>query len=150
MFYDFARERRYDAAGVRAQMGVLPEQIPDLLGLQGDAVDNIPGVKGVGAKTALFLLQTFPTLEALYADLDRVETLPVRGAKSLRRKLDAGHHDALMSKQLATIARDAPAVYAADALVYHGAIESEVNLLWDELGFQRLRQRIPKWRTEPF
>jgi hypothetical protein len=55
-----------------------------------------------------------------------------------------------MSKQLATIARDAPAVYAADALVYHGAIESEVNLLWDELGFQRLRQRIPKWRTEPF
>lgn len=145
-FYDFARERRYDAAGVRAQMGVLPEQIPDLLGLQGDAVDNIPGVKGVGAKTALALLQIFPTLEALYADLDRVETLPVRGAKSLRRKLHEGRDDALMSKQLATIARDAPAVYDADALAYHGAVESEVELLWDELGFQRLRQRIPKWR----
>jgi DNA polymerase-1 len=147
MFYDFARERRYDPAGVRAQMGVLPEQIPDLLGLQGDVVDNIPGVKGVGAKTALALLQTFPTLEALYADLDRVESLPVRGAKSLRRKLHEGRDDALMSKQLATIARHAPVVYDADALAYHGAIESEVKLLWDELGFQRLRQRIPKWRT---
>jgi hypothetical protein len=54
-----------------------------------------------------------------------------------------------MSKQLATIARDAPAVYDADALAYHGALESDVNPLWDELGFQRLRQRIPRWRTAP-
>jgi DNA polymerase-1 len=103
-------------------------------------------VKGVGAKTALALLQIFPTLEAIYADLSRVETLPVRGAKALRRKLDEGRDDALLSKQLATIARDAPVVYDADALAYHGAIESEVNRLWNELGFQRLRQRIPKWR----
>ncbi len=93
-FYDFARDRRYDVAGVTAQMGVRPEQIPDFLGLQGDAVDNIPGVKGVGAKTAVALLQAFPTLEAIYDDLERVETLPLRGAKSLRRKLDAGREAA--------------------------------------------------------
>ncbi|ETW98116.1 MAG: hypothetical protein ETSY1_20070, partial [Candidatus Entotheonella factor] len=77
-FYDFARDRRYQSDEVAAHMGVRPEQIPDLLGLQGDAVDNIPGVKGVGVKTAVALLQAFPSIEAIYADLDRVETLPIR------------------------------------------------------------------------
>ncbi len=145
-FYDFARERRCDPDGVVEHMGVRPEQITDFLALQGDAVDNIPGVKGVGNKTALALLQAFPSLDAIYADLDRVETLPVRGAKSLRRKLDEGRDDAFLSKKLATIAQDAPAEFDAESLVYHGAIEAEINPLWDELGFQRLRQRIPKWQ----
>lgn len=106
-FYDFARDRRYQSEEVTAHMGVRPEQIPDLLGLQGDAVDNIPGVKGVGVKTAVALLQAFPSIEAIYADLGRVETLPIRGAKSLRRKLESERDNAVLSKQLATIAIDA-------------------------------------------
>jgi DNA polymerase-1 len=129
-------------------MGVRPEQIPDLLGLQGDTVDNIPGVKGVGVKTAVALLQAFPSIEALYANLDRVETLPIRGAKSLRRKLESERDNAVLSKQLATIAMDAPAVYDEEACRYRGAVASEVDPLWEKLGFERLRQRIPYWQPE--
>ncbi len=147
-FYDFARDRRYRIDEVTAHMGVRPEQIPDLLGLQGDAVDNIPGVKGVGAKTAVALLQAFPSIEAIYTDLDRVEALPIRGAKSLRRKLEAERDNALLSKQLATIATDAPAVYDAEVFRYRGAVAAEIDPLWEELGFERLRQRIPHWQSE--
>ncbi len=146
-FYDFARDRRFDAAGVTTHMGVRPEQIPDLLALQGDAVDNIPGVKGVGAKTAVALLQAFPDLDALYADLERVETLPLRGAKAVRHKLAAGHEAALMSKRLALIALDAPAVYDAETLAYQGAVASDMSRLFEELGFRRLGQRISRWQT---
>jgi 5'-3' exonuclease len=141
-FYDAAKDRRLDVAGVRAHLGVRPEQIPDLLGLQGDAVDNIPGVKGIGSKTALALLQTFATLEALYADLARVETLPLRQAKTLRQKLAAGREAAFLSKRLATIALDAPAVYDPDTLRYSGGITSEVTSLFETLGFRRLSQQL--------
>jgi DNA polymerase-1 len=141
-FYDAAKDRRLDVAGVRAHLGVRPEQIPDLLGLQGDAVDNIPGVKGIGSKTALALLQTFANLDALYADLARVETLPLRQAKTLRQKLAAGREAAFLSKRLATIALDAPAVYDPDTLRYSGGITPEVTSLFETLGFRRLSQQL--------
>jgi 5'-3' exonuclease len=141
-FYDAAKDRRLDVAGVTARLGVRPEQIPDLLGLQGDAVDNIPGVKGIGSKTALALLQTFANLDALYADLARVETLPLRQAKTLRQKLAAGQEAAFLSKRLATIALDAPAVYDPDTLRYSGGITTEVTSLFETLGFRRLSQQL--------
>lgn len=140
-WYDFAKGRRFDPQGVTAHLGVRPEQIPDLLGLQGDAVDNIPGVRGIGAKSAVALLRSFRDLEALYADLDRVETLPLRGARALRQKLDAGREAAFLSRQLATIALDAPVRCDLDRLCYRGAVETEVQALFDELGFSRLRRR---------
>jgi DNA polymerase-1 len=141
-FYDAAKDRRLDVAGVRAHLGVHPEQIPDLLGLQGDAVDNIPGVKGVGTKTALALLQTFSSLEAIYADLARVETLPLRNAKALRQKLVAGREAAFLSKRLATIALDAPVVYDPHTLSYCAGVTTEVTSLFEDLGFRRLAQQI--------
>jgi len=128
-------------------MGVHPAQIPDLLGLQGDAVDNIPGVKGIGSKTALALLQVFPNLEALYADLGLLETLPLRNVKTLRQKLEAGQEVAFLSKRLATIALDAPVVYAPETLRYQGAEAAAVTPLFAELGFRRLAQRIARWQS---
>jgi len=141
-FYDAAKDRRLDVAGVRAHLGVHPEQIPDLLGLQGDAVDNIPGVKGVGTKTALALLQTFSSLESIYADLARVETLPLRNAKTLRQKLAVGREEAFLSKRLATIALDAPVVYDPYTLSYCAGVTTEVPSLFENLGFRRLAQQI--------
>ena len=141
-FYDAAKDRRLDVAGVRAHLGVYPEQIPDLLGLQGDAVDNIPGVKGVGTKTALALLQTFSSLESIYADLARVETLPLRNAKTLRQKLAVGREEAFLSKRLATIALDAPVVYDPYTLSYCAGVTTEVPSLFENLGFRRLAQQI--------
>jgi len=141
-FYDAAKNRRLDVAGVKAHLGVHPEQIPDLLGLQGDAVDNIPGVKGVGTKTALALLQTFSSLESIYADLARVETLPLRNAKTLRQKLAVGREEAFLSKRLATIALDAPVVYDPYTLSYCAGVTTEVPSLFENLGFRRLAQQI--------
>ena len=141
-FYDVAKNRRFDPAGVMAHLGVKPEQIPDFLGLQGDAVDNIPGVQGIGTKTALALLQAFPNLEALYTNLPRVDTLPLRNAKTLRQKLEAGRQAAFLSKRLATIALDAPVMCVLEVLHYRGVETTAVLPLFAELGFQRLVQRL--------
>ncbi len=140
--YDAAKERRFDPAGVTRHMGVYPVQIPDFLGLQGDAVDNIPGVQGIGTKTALALLQAFPHLEALYGALDQVETLPLRNAKGVRRKLESGQEMAFLSRRLATVALDAPVVYTPETLRYRGVVPTDITTLCTSLGFQGLLQRI--------
>jgi 5'-3' exonuclease len=137
-----AKNRRFDPPGVTAHLGVRPEQIPDFLGLQGDAVDNIPGVQGIGTKTALALLQAFPNLEALYTNLADVDTLPLRNAKTLRQKLEAGRQAAFLSRRLATIALDAPVMCTLEALRYYGVETTAALPLFEELGFRRLVQRL--------
>lgn len=107
-WWDFARDRQLDANGVIEKFGVPPEAIQDFLGLCGDVVDNIPGVPGIGPKTATVLLQEFGTVEKLYENLDRVAGLKVRGAKTLSAKLADHKAQALLSKELATVAYDAP------------------------------------------
>ena len=128
-------------------LGVPPPQIPDLLALQGDAVDNIPGVKGIGSKTARALLQIFPDLEAIYTDLATIETLPLRNAKTLRQKLATGRKATYLSKRLATIAVDAPVICDISALEYRGGVRTAVPPLFENLGFRRLAQLITRWNT---
>nr|WP_036138345.1 5'-3' exonuclease H3TH domain-containing protein [Lysobacter daejeonensis] len=106
--WDFARGQRWGMDGVPERHGVQACQIADYLALCGDAVDNIPGVPGIGAKTAAALLAHFGTLDAL---LERVEELPflrLRGAASTAAKLRAHREQALLCRQLTTIALDAP------------------------------------------
>lgn len=141
--YDFAKGMKLDADGVRAKLGVRPEQVPDLLGLAGDAVDDIPGVRGVGAKSAIALLDAFDDLDAVYADLERVETLPVRGAKSLRRKLAEGREDAFLSRDLARISTEAPVSLEVDDLRWSGVDGPALDALCEEIGAERLRRRFP-------
>jgi DNA polymerase-1 len=95
-----------DRDGVVEKFGVPPELIIDLLALMGDSVDNIPGVAGVGEKTALALLQNLGGISHIYAQLDRVAELPIRGAKSLGEKLSASKEMAELSYVLATIKTD--------------------------------------------
>ncbi|MBL6694533.1 MAG: DNA polymerase I [Luminiphilus sp.] len=95
-----------DRDGVVEKFGVPPELIIDLLALMGDSVDNIPGVTGVGEKTALALLQNLGGISDIYAQLDRVAELPIRGAKSLGEKLSASKEMAELSYVLATIKTD--------------------------------------------
>ncbi|MFT6756592.1 MAG: DNA polymerase-1 [Chitinophagales bacterium] len=95
-----------DPAGVVEKFGVGPELIIDMLALMGDKVDNIPGVPGVGEKTALGLLQSLGGIDAIYANLDAVADVPVRGAKKLGDKLAAEKANAYLSYQLATIKLD--------------------------------------------
>ncbi len=92
-----------DCDGVVKKFGVPPELIVDLLALMGDKVDNIPGVAGVGEKTATALLQHLGGLDSIYAQLDAVAELPIRGARGLAAKLEGAKSDAELSYELATI-----------------------------------------------
>jgi DNA polymerase I len=106
--WDYARNQRWGVHGVRARHGVEAHQIADYLALSGDAVDNIPGVPGIGAKTAAVLLAHFGDLESLLARVEEVPFLRFRGAAQAAVKLRAHREQALLYRQLTRIACDAP------------------------------------------
>ncbi|MDE2235587.1 MAG: DNA polymerase I [Gammaproteobacteria bacterium] len=97
-----------DRDGVLEKFGVWPEQIVDYLALVGDSSDNIPGITGIGPKTAAPLLQHFGTLEILYQRLEEIPRLNIRGAKQLPEKFRAQRDQAMLSRQLAVIRCDVP------------------------------------------
>ena len=107
-FWDYMAEERFGYAEIPERFGVYPERIADFLALTGDAVDNIPGVPGVGKKTAAALLARFDSLDELYANLPAVATLPVRGAATLGAKLSAHRDTAFLARELTRIACDMP------------------------------------------
>ena len=144
--FDFAKGERYDPDAVFEKFGVRPDQIADYLGFAGDSVDNIPGVKGVGKKTAVALLAELDSLDEVYRRLDEIAALPIRGAKSLQKKLEEQRETALLSRRLATVAIDAPAIADLGELRLDGADPELVDPLFEELKFGRIRDRIPRWR----
>lgn len=125
-WWDFARNVQLNDAAVVDKFGVPPEAIQDYLGLCGDAVDNIPGVRGVGPKTASALLKEFNTMENIYQNLEDISSLSIRGAKTLASKLREHKEQAELSKLLATVAYDAPIIVDPSALKRRAA---EVSLL---------------------
>jgi DNA polymerase I len=127
----------YDADGVKEKFGVGPELIIDYLALMGDKVDNIPGVPGVGEKTALGLLVGVGGgLDVLYANLDKVPELPIRGAKSLPAKLEEHRDMAYLSYQLATIKTDVALNIAIDDLHPGEPDQAALVELYGELEFK--------------
>lgn len=104
--WDYARDLRWDVSGVRARYGVEARQIPDFLGLAGDAVDNIPGVPGVGAKTAAALLEHFNSLDELLTRLVELPYLRLRGAAAHAQRIGEHREMALLCRELATIRCD--------------------------------------------
>ena len=115
-YWDYAGARRFAYAEIEAQFGVRPERMADYLALTGDAVDNIPGVPGVGPKTAAALLSAFASLEELYEGLDRVGALPIRGAAKLAGKLREHREAAYLARSLTVIACDTPLEFSLEAL----------------------------------
>lgn len=122
-------DTRMDADGVREKFGIPPELIIDFLALMGDKVDNIPGVPGVGEKTALGLLQGLGGLDDIYARLDEVPGLEFRGAKTMADKLVAEKEKAYLSYSLATIKTDVQLDSHISALA-NGEPDSEALLTW--------------------
>lgn len=137
--YDFAKHTRLDAKAVEAKFGVRPDQITDFLGLAGDAVDNIPGVRGIGPKTAAQLLQKYGSLEGIYENLPAMQASRARGAGSTAAKLAADVKLAGLSKRLATVARDAPIRTTLAELEYKGPDEARAAAMFEKLGFKTLR-----------
>ena len=126
-----------DVAGVKEKFGVGPEHIIDYLALMGDKVDNIPGVPGVGEKTAVGLLVGIGGgLVELYANLDKVAVLPIRGAKTLSAKLEEHKDMAFLSYELATIKIDVPLDVELDALHCGEPDREKLVELYTELEFK--------------
>ncbi len=115
-YWDYAGERRFAYADIEGQFGVRPERFADYLALTGDSVDNIPGVPGIGPKTAAALLSAFESLEAIYAGLDRVGSLPVRGAGKLAARLAEHREAAYFARRLTAIACDLPLEFSLESL----------------------------------
>lgn len=126
-----------DVAGVHEKFGVGPEHIIDFLALMGDKVDNIPGVPGVGEKTAVGLLTGIGGgLSDLYANLDKVPTLAIRGAKTLPAKLEEHRDSAFLSYELATIKCDVPLDVEVEALVCGEPDREALLALYTEMEFK--------------
>ncbi len=112
-----------------------PQQVTDMLGLVGDTSDNIPGVKGIGPKTAATLIQQYDSLENLLAHTDELKG-------SVKTKLESQKEQALLSKKLATIITDVPLEYSPDQLKRNGINRAELDAIFRRLEFNRLRQDI--------
>lgn len=139
--WDFARGQRWGVGGVRARHGVDAHQIADYLALAGDAVDNIPGVPGIGRKTAAVLLAHFGSLDALLERVDEVPFLRFRGAAQAAARLREHRDQALLCRLLATIALDAPLCPAAPAYARHDPDPDRLPALCEALRFGPLTRR---------
>lgn len=139
---DSAKDRWIGRDEVREKFGVAPEQVIEVIGLMGDAVDNIPGVKGIGEKTAGALIQQFQTLENLFAHLDEMEQMQLRGAARIRQILEAGKDKAFLSRDLATVKRDVPLDIGLPELQFTGFNIEKVRTLFTELEFTNLIKLI--------
>ncbi|PIQ37243.1 MAG: exodeoxyribonuclease IX [Lysobacterales bacterium CG17_big_fil_post_rev_8_21_14_2_50_64_11] len=138
--WDYARNQRWGHAEVKVRYGVHPHQMADFLGLAGDAADNIPGVPGIGSKTAAALLAHFDNLDALLQRVEEVPFLRLRGAAQMAQRLRDHGAQALLSRRLATIACDAP-LPDDFALAQRRAHTAELADLLDQLRFGPMTRR---------
>ncbi len=136
--FDPKGSQEIGAREVRERFGCDPGAVPEVLGLMGDSSDNIPGVPGIGIKTARQLIGEFGSIEAILRDLDRIK------ARKRRENLDAYRDQALLSRRLATIDVDAPVEVGLEELELTFPPEdlSEVERLFTHWGFQRLMERF--------
>jgi DNA polymerase-1 len=139
--WDFSRNERWDARGVKQRLGVRPDQVVDYLALTGDAVDNIPGVPGVGPKTAAVLLAHFGTLDALLTRIEEVPYLRVRGAAQVYARIKEHRELALLSQRLSAIALDAPGPIHVDALRRRAPDQKLLTTLFEKLRFGPLTRK---------
>ena len=134
--WDPMKDKIMDLAGVRSEFDLSPSQIIDMMGLSGDTADNVPGVPGIGPKTALDLIQTYGSMEALY---ERIDTLK---AQKQREKLLANKEQAFLSRRLVTIDTQAPVAFEPRDFTVEPPDEAVLGQLFQELEFRQLQQEF--------
>lgn len=141
---DRRRNITLDEAGVRGKFGVLPESIPDYLGLVGDAADGIPGVPKWGAKTTAQLLDRYRHIENIPGNLSDWDVRP-RGAEAIAASLAEHREEAMLYKLLATLRLDVPLSETLPQLHWRGVPKQEYRALCAELGFSGLMELPRQW-----
>ncbi len=140
--YDIAKEHWLDEAGVREKFGVAPSQIPDLLALHGDHIDNIPGVAGVGEKTARQILAVCRSVEELVSS-EFAPKLSFRGRDEILKRIRENMETVRISRKLATICCEVPIEVSSEALRYRRGDTRVLQPLCEELGFVQVLDDIP-------
>jgi len=136
--WDPQRDRVFTEASVEEKLGVRPSQVRDYLALVGDSSDNVPGVKGVGEKTARQLIQQWGSLDVIYDQLQKISSA------SVRKKLQEGREKALLSRELVTLEYHAPVNMDIETLKPAGADVAPLRELYEELEFKSLLEGLPR------
>jgi 5'-3' exonuclease len=135
VFFDYTDNKRYHYKDIPERFGVIPERMAEYLALTGDSVDNIPGVPGVGPKTASALMRHFQSLEDLYARLNEVAGLDIRGAKTLGPKLAEHQKAAFQARELTRILCEVPLDCTWQEAQRQAVQFERLEALYDEAGF---------------
>ncbi len=141
--FDTMKDRRVDPSAVKERLGVRPDQVIDFLALMGDSSDNIPGVTGIGEKSAAELLCTFDSLDGVYRRLGEIKSEKRRDILVKEKEV------AYLSQELATIKCDVPYAYSLPSLKYNGPVLDALKSLFEELEFQNLLKRFDLVQATP-
>jgi DNA polymerase I len=142
VFWDYTGNTRYHYHDISPRFGAAPELIADFLALTGDTVDNIPGVPGVGKKTATELFSIFGSLDELYENLHRIPLLKLRGATAVAAKLLQHKEAAYLARRLTRIVCDMPLQATLDDLKPRPLDSGKLSFFFDQHGFGNiLRQQ---------
>jgi 5'-3' exonuclease len=135
LHWDFGAREQFGYHDIERHFGVAPERFADYLALTGDDVDNIPGVPGIGHKTAASLMKAFTSLDDLYADLKRVAGLKVRGAGTLSARLHEHRESVFLARKLTHITCDMQLGVDAEGLRRRQPDSTGLADFYDRLGF---------------
>jgi 5'-3' exonuclease len=138
MQWDYARNRKHHYEKVPDWLGVQAGQVADWLALTGDTVDNIPGIPGIGPKTAAALLAEFGSLENIFNGLERVADLKLRGAKRVQNLLTEHREAALLARQLTGIALDPDMQAGVSDVQRRQVVKQDVSAVCEQLGLGRM------------
>jgi len=142
VYWDYGGNVRYQYHEIGPRFGAIPELIADFLALTGDTVDNIPGVPGIGKKTAAELFAIFGSLDELYANLGKVPALKLRGAAAVAARLLAHKESAYLARRLTGIVCDIPLKATLDDLKPRPPDRARLESFFDAHGFGNiLRQQ---------
>lgn len=144
--WDYSKKEKAFADGIHGKFGVYPHQLADYLALVGDSIDDIPGVPGLGPKTAQALLGVHESIDGIFSALDELHQLPIRGAKKLAEKLEAHAEQVFMARQLATIVETVPLHCNSSDLAWSEAAVDRDNFgeFCERMGFGRLAARAER------
>jgi DNA polymerase-1 len=125
------------------KFGIPPQQMNDFVGLVGDAIDNIPGVQGIGPKTASILLKKFLNLENIYKNIDQIGQLHLPGKERIKELLIQHQEIAILSKKIAALHDQIPLKLKLSDFLYQPPKTKKFGKLFDELGFVKIKDEIP-------
>ena len=141
--WNVAKDFVFRKKDVIEKFGVLPGQMVDFVGLAGDAIDNIPGVSGIGPKTATILLKRFFNLENIYKNIHKIDQLTLPGKERIKELLVQHQEIALLSKTIATLYDRIPIKFKLSDFLYRPPRIKKFGKLFNELGFVKIKDEIP-------